>query len=110
VPYGEPPLWAMIPAAAANADFDGAGGSTTRYYLSSDATKGAGDVLLAGTRTIAAVRSGASATGSRTVTVPTATALGTYYLLACADDLVKVAELDETNNCLASSWTIAINP
>ena len=42
------------------------------------------------------------------VTIPTATAPGTYYLLACADDLGVVAEADETNNCAASTSTVIV--
>ena len=37
-----------------------------------------------------------------TLTIPTSTPLNTYFLLACADDVARVAESDEANNCLAS--------
>jgi subtilase family serine protease len=43
------------------------------------------------------------------VTIPTATPQGTYYLLACADDLAAVVELDETNNCRASTNAVVVH-
>ena len=62
------------------------GPSTTRYYLSLDGSKDAGDVLLTGTRSVPALAAGASHTGTVTVTIPATTPLNTYFLLACADD------------------------
>jgi hypothetical protein len=46
------------------------------------------------------------------VTVPTNTTLGTYYLLACADNagILTVAESNETNNCIASGIVVEIAP
>jgi len=78
------------------------GPSTTRYYLSLDSVKGAGDVLLVGSRAIPGLAAGAVNSGTMTVTIPTTAGLNNYFLLACADDLSKVAESDETNNCVAS--------
>ncbi len=86
----------------------GAGASTTRYYFSPDTTKSAGDVLLTGSRAVPALAAGASSTGTVSVTVPGATALGTYFLLACADDLGVVAESNEGNNCRASATTVQV--
>jgi hypothetical protein len=86
----------------------GAGASTTRYYLSLDTTKSGGDVLLTGTRAVPALAAGATSTGTVTVTVPGATALGTYFLLACADDTGLVAESNEGNNCIASATTVQV--
>ena len=40
--------------------------------------------------------------------VPTSTVLGTYYLLACADDTELVAETDEAGNCRASASTVQV--
>jgi subtilase family serine protease len=80
-----------------------AASSTTRYFLSLDTTKDAADKLLTGTRAVPALASGASSTGTVTVTIPSTTALGSYFLLACADDLSRVAEADESNNCRASA-------
>ena len=38
-----------------------------------------------------------------TVTIPVDSAAGSYFLLACADDLHVVPEGNETNNCLAAA-------
>jgi subtilase family serine protease len=51
---------------------------------------------------------GASSTGTVSVTVPGATALGTYFLLACADDTGTQAESNEGNNCRASATTVQV--
>jgi subtilase family serine protease len=80
----------------------------TQYYLSLDGVKGPGDVLLTGTRSVPVLGPGATSTGSRTVTIPTSTPVGVYLLLACADDLARRLESDETNNCRASTATIQI--
>jgi hypothetical protein len=93
---------------ARNQGSAGAGASTTRYHLSLDTTKGAGDVLLTGTRAVPALAAGNSSTGTVTVTVPGATAPNTYFLLACADDLGVVTESAEGNNCIASATTVQV--
>jgi hypothetical protein len=77
------------------------GASRTRYYLSLDGVKGAGDALLTGSHSAPGLAAGASHTGTVTVTIPAGTALNTYYLLACADDQSAVVESDEFNNCMA---------
>jgi uncharacterized repeat protein (TIGR01451 family) len=82
-----------------------AGSSTTRYYLSLDTTKSSGDVLI-GSRSVGALLPTGGLQGTVSVTVPAYTAAGTYYVLACADDLGAVLESDETNNCLA--YTVSV--
>jgi hypothetical protein len=72
--------------------------STTRYYLSIDQVKGNGDTLLTGSRAVAALAPSGASGGTATVTVPAATAPGTYHLLVCADDANVVKEVSE-NNC-----------
>jgi subtilase family serine protease len=84
------------------------GFSTTRYYLSVDGSKSADDVLLSSSRFLSGLGAGASSSGSRTATVPASTALGTYRVLACADDTNGVKESDETNNCAASVGTLLV--
>jgi hypothetical protein len=81
-----------------------AGASTTRFYLSFDLVKDRRDLLM-GSRAVPALAAGASSTGTTTMTVPKIMA-GTYYLLACADDLGVVTESNETNNCLAVAQVI----
>jgi hypothetical protein len=83
-------------------------GSTTRYYLSADAGRGVGDVLLSGSRPVPALAANGSAGGTVTVTIPTTVPAGLYFLLACADDTVAVVEVDEANNCLASAGRVQI--
>ena len=84
--------------------------STTRYYLSLDALKSAGDPLLTGSRGVPALAAGASHSGTVTVTIPAATPPNTYFLLACADAPNTVVETDEANNCKASGTTVTVTP
>jgi subtilase family serine protease len=91
-----------------NAGAVSAGASTVRYYLSLDAVKGAGDLLLSGYRSVPVLAAGAVSSGPRTVTVPATAPLGTYRVLACADDLLAVKESDETNNCAASASSVLV--
>ncbi len=81
--------------------------STTRYYLSTTGIKN-GAKLLSGKRSVAALDPGATSTGTVKVTVPSDTPVGTYYLLACADDMTKVEEEVDDNNCKASSTTVEV--
>jgi hypothetical protein len=83
--------------------------STTRYYLSTDTIKSANDILL-GSRTVPSVEAGSSNFGSVTVTVPANTPLGSFNLLACADDAKVIAENDEANNCVAGSFLQVTRP
>ena len=91
-----------------NAGTVASGPSTTRYYLSLDGTKNAGDLLLTGTRGVPGLAAGASHSGTVTVTIPAATPLNNYVLLACADDLSTVAETNEGNNCLAAAGSATV--
>ena len=86
-----------------------AAATKTRYYFSTDAAWSADDVLASGARSVPILAAGASSTGNKQITVPTMAA-DTYYVLACADDLKKVLESDEGNNCVASTTTIMIGP
>ena len=81
-----------------------------RYYLSVDGVKGAGDTLLGGARTVGILAPGAASSKLMTATVPSGAPLGTYHLLACADDLNDVIELVETNNCRSSAGTVTVGP
>jgi len=85
-----------------------AGPSTTRYYLSTDQGRDGGDKRLIGGHQVPSLPPGGTNTKGVTVTIPFNTQLGTYYLLACADDTNKVVESDENNNCLASTSTIQV--
>jgi uncharacterized repeat protein (TIGR01451 family) len=93
-----------------NRGFSAAGETITRYYLSADAERGAGDLRLQPTRAVPALAPNAESTGTVTVRVPAGAAAGAYYLLACADDRRVVDELNERNNCAASAARVTIGP
>jgi trimeric autotransporter adhesin len=77
-----------------------AGASATRFYLSANTTLDAADVAL-GSRGVPALASGASQAGATLVTIPAATATGTYNILAEADGAHVLAEKNEANNVSA---------
>jgi hypothetical protein len=85
-----------------------AAASSVRFYLSLDALRNTGDVLLAGTRAVDVLEANATSPGTQTVTIPATTKPGTYRLLGCADDLRRVPESDETNNCRAAAASILV--
>ena len=85
-----------------------AGPSVTRYYLSTTATKASSSHPLKGTRNVAGLATGGISSGKATVTVPSATAAGTYFVLACANDTGKVIESNKTNNCHATTKKLAV--
>ena len=82
--------------------------SAARYYLSLDTLRNSGDILLTGGRSVPSLNPGLSSTGATSVTVPTTTLAGSYYLLACADDKGAVPESNETNNCKASLTKVQV--
>jgi hypothetical protein len=77
-----------------------AGASTTRLYLSANAVWEATDVVL-GSRAIGALAAGAASSSTTAVTIPAATGVGAWYVLARADSSAAVAESDESNNVRA---------
>jgi subtilisin family serine protease/subtilase family serine protease len=83
------------------------GMSITHFYLSSDAVLSAGDSLI-GTHSVGALTPGESSAGSTTVTIPSGTPVGTYYLFAKADGTNSVSESQETNN--TSVKTVKVGP
>ncbi|MBI2708466.1 MAG: hypothetical protein HYX34_02040 [Actinobacteria bacterium] len=81
----------------------------TRYFLSTDAVYNSTDKALVGnTRSVPGLAAGTSSTGNKFVSVPTSTAPGNYFLIACSDRTNLVTEFDETNNCTASSATATV--
>jgi len=77
--------------------------SMTRFYLSTNSTLDASDVVV-GTRAIQLlVADGVSVTTTASITLPAAIAPGTYYVLAVADASNAVAESLETNNTRGST-------
>ncbi len=89
-----------------NAGNAAAAASTTRVYLSPDATVDAGDPVLA-TIAVPSLAAGAAATASSTVPLPATAAAGTWQLIARADAGQVVAEANEGNNTLAVPLTLA---
>ena len=94
---------------AANQGNASTAATTSRYYFSLDTKKTAKDSLLTGTRAVPTLAPGQNSTDSVTVGVPATIAPGTYYLLACADDLKKAAESNELNNCKASATRAVVD-
>jgi sugar lactone lactonase YvrE len=87
----------------------GAGPSTTRHYLSLGMARTPQSILLKGTRPVGSLAAGASSQGTSTmVTVPISTPEATYYLLACADDVDRVAETNESNNCAPAALPVTV--
>ena len=83
--------------------------SGTRYYLSLDDVRSAGDILLTGHRPVPALAPTAVSTGaSESLTVPGTTALGLYFLVVCVDENAKNLELSETNNCAVAAAQIRV--
>jgi transglutaminase-like putative cysteine protease len=74
-----------------------AGASTIKYYLSSDGQYDTGDTYL-GYGNIDSINSGWTVSPSRSLTIPSSTASGTWYLLFKADANNTVDESDESNN------------
>ena len=82
--------------------------STTNFYLSMDTSLDSNDVFL-GSRSVPELASGASSSGTTSVTVPTSTTAGYYYIIAKADGNDLIAETSEANNTKYST-TIKIGP
>jgi hypothetical protein len=74
-----------------------AAASNLKYYLSTDNAYSAGDTYLA-TDAVAILATGASVSKSMVLTIPSATAAGTWYILFFADADAQVAESNEGNN------------
>jgi subtilase family serine protease/glucose/arabinose dehydrogenase len=85
-----------------------ASSSLTHFFLSTDGVRGGNDVLLKGARSVLGLGAGASSMGTTPVSVAASTPLGVYYLLACADDQLLVAESSEANNCVASTTRVTV--
>jgi hypothetical protein len=99
-----------VSAATTNAGTGPAGASRTRFFLSLDGIRNAGDQRLAPDHVVDELAIGAAATATVTVTVPPAVAAGHYVVIACADAGGAVTESREDNNCRASPATVTIAP
>jgi subtilase family serine protease len=114
---GVPSTTAIKAAAGSSLDFSetvtnqGGGSSTpsvTRYYLSSNSTLSADDMLLEGGRAVPGLAAGGSSTGSTSLLLPAGVAAGLSYIIAKADGDDTVNETSETNN--TASRAVSIGP
>jgi subtilisin family serine protease len=80
--------------------------STTRFYLSTNWQLDASDVQLDGSHAVPQLAASANHTATTSLTIPTGTLSGAYYVLAIADAANAVPETQESNN--ASSRGIQI--
>ena len=83
-----------------------AGASITSYYLA--LTPAGRSYPLTGSRSVPSLGIDATNTGTITVTIPTITPSGSFYLKACADDTNLVAESNESNNCIVSAGKVTV--
>ena len=85
----------------------GAPASTTSFYLSADAVLDASDVLL-GSRSVPVLarRRAARARGPSSLTIPSGTGGGSYFIIARADAGNAITEIDETNNTTSRAFGI----
>lgn len=88
-----------------NAGAGAAGATTTRFYLSANASLDAGDVLL-GARAVPPLAALATNAGTTSATIPAGTASGTWWIIARADADDALAETQETNNLLTRTIQI----
>jgi len=77
----------------------------TRFYLSTNSSVDAGDVLL-GSRPVPALAPGANDSGSVALVIPAQTAPGKYFIVSAADAAGLITEALENNNTKARSITI----
>jgi hypothetical protein len=84
------------------------GRSRTGYYLSLDRKRDRSDLRLVGRRHVRSLSPGARSGGSRRVRVPVTAPLGSFRLIACADDPNRVRERHAANNCRASRGRMEI--
>jgi len=89
-----------------NAGGSGAPASATTFYLSTNSTLGAGDILLSDSRPVPPLAAGAVSAGSTDLTIPSTTAVGLHYIIAKADGADAIVETSETNNTYVRSIRI----
>jgi hypothetical protein len=74
--------------------------NTINFYLSTDANITTSDVKIGSRSVNTALASGASSSSTKTVTVPSSLAPGTYYIGAIADATNAQSESNENNNAM----------
>jgi subtilisin family serine protease/subtilase family serine protease len=92
----------VVTEATKNQGGGGAPSTTTRFYLSGDVVLDASDVEL-GNRVVPILQPNATDQVNITLTLPAATATGSYYVIAQSDVTQVVLETIETNNSRTSA-------
>jgi hypothetical protein len=87
---------------------DAAASLTARAHSTTTPRTSVTDLRLTGTAAVPALGAGTRRTVAATFTIPAGTAAGTYALLACADDLGRVAEAAEAGNCVATAARVVV--
>ncbi len=91
----------------------GASSSTSRLYLSTDATLDVGSDIALADAVVSALGGGGMATVSKAVTIPGGTAPGSYWIIAQANATNAVQETDspaQPNNVKATATPILVGP
>jgi subtilase family serine protease len=83
--------------------------STVRFYLSTDTSRGSGDIRMIGDESIIKLKAGVVAKASGSFAIPLETPDGSYFVIGCADDTHVVHESNENNNCRSSKTSVAVN-
>jgi serralysin len=83
--------------------------SRINFHLSVDAVYGgSNDVVISTNPSVASLNGGASRQITSSVTVPSSTGAGSYYLCGLSDSTARVTEENETNNALCAAVTIQV--
>ncbi len=104
---GSPGHTVTVTTTVANTGAVSSGSFRVGIYLSADPAFDGADRFL-GSRTVAALAGGATSTAATTATIPADVPFGPYHLIAVADDLAGVTELDETNNARATAGAMTL--
>jgi trimeric autotransporter adhesin len=97
----------VLTAVVRNQGLADAGASTVKFSLV--VSPGAAPIQkIAGTVPAPAVAHGTKEPATATVTIPSSTPAGTYFVQACVDWLKEVAESSEANNCGTSVATLQV--
>jgi subtilase family serine protease len=91
----------------------GAPGSTSRLYLSTDATLDVGSATVLGDVPVGALAGGVAVTVTKVVTIPGGTTPGVYWIIAQSNATSSVAEADsptQANNEKATALPLTIGP
>jgi serine protease AprX len=91
-----------------NAGGSSAGETVTSFYLSSNNSLGASDILI-GSRTVPPLAAGAVSTATTEFTIPATIPASRYYLLAKVDAGTTLLEVSESNNVKAGP-SIGVGP